>query len=226
MCYDPIAKSFVIRGGEDVQPIRRRIVEILKENGSATVSELAEQLGMAQVSVRHHLDILMGEDFVEAAGVRRRDGAGRPSQMYALAPAAQKLFPQRYAALAGDVISQMKAALPAAEVRGLFARLAARVAREAPDPGLDQPVEKRLEEVTAFLTDKGYNARWEQRDGHFEIHACNFPYLGVADDHPVLCMMDQMLIEHLVPDAVRRTSRALNETAHCVYVLEPKTTKT
>jgi hypothetical protein len=38
--------------------------------------------------------------------------------------------------------------------------------------------------------------------------------------------MDQMLFEHLVPDAVRRTSRALNETAHCVYVLEPKTTKT
>jgi DNA-binding transcriptional ArsR family regulator len=61
-----------------VQPIRRRITEILKENGSATVAELAEQLGIAQVSVRHHLDILIGEDMVEAVGVRPPGGASEP----------------------------------------------------------------------------------------------------------------------------------------------------
>jgi predicted ArsR family transcriptional regulator len=49
-----------------VQPIRRRIAEILKEQGTATVAELADQLGIAQVSVRHHLDILIGEDLVQA----------------------------------------------------------------------------------------------------------------------------------------------------------------
>jgi len=101
--------------------------------------------------------------------------------------------------------------------------MAERIAREAPAPALGQPVEERLEEVTAFLTDKGYNARWEQHDGHFEVHACNCPYLGVADDHHELCMMDQMLIERLLPDVERRASRALNETPHCIYVLDPRT---
>ncbi len=208
-----------------MQPIRRHITEILKENGSATVAELAEQLGMAQVSVRHHLDILMGEDLVVGAGVRRRDGAGRPSQVYALTSAALKLFPQRYDALVGDIIVQMKAALPASEVRGMFARMAEKAAREAPVPSPGQPIEERLEEVVEFLTEKGYNARWEQHDGHFEIHACNCPYLGVADHHSELCLMDQVMMQRILPEAVRRESRALDGASHCVYVLDLKTAK-
>ena len=208
---------------QPMQPIRRRIIEILKESGTSTVAELAEQLGMAQVSVRHHLDILVGEDLVEGAGVRRRDGAGRPSQVYALTPAALKLFPQRYDVLAGDMIAQMKAALPASEVRGLFARMAEKTAHEAPAPLPGQPIEERLAEVAEFLTEKGYNARWEQCDGHFEVHACNCPYLGVADHHHELCVMDQVLMQRILPGAVRRESRALDGAAHCTYVLELKT---
>ena len=208
-----------------MQPIRRHIIEILKESGASTVAELADQLGMAQVSVRHHLDILVGEDLVQGSGVRRRDGAGRPSQVYALTLAATKLFPQRHDALAGDMITQMKSVLPAHEVRGLFLRLAEKTAHEAPSPLPGQPIEERLKEVTEFLTEKGYNARWEQRGGHFEVHACNCPYFGVADHHPELCMMDQAMMQQLLPDVVRRESRALDGASHCTYVIEPTPTE-
>ena len=57
------------RRGQDTAECRR----IGEVEGTG---ELAEQLGMAQVSVRHHLDILVGEDLVESSGVRRRNGAG------------------------------------------------------------------------------------------------------------------------------------------------------
>jgi predicted ArsR family transcriptional regulator len=208
-----------------VQPIRRHITEILKERGSATVAELAEHLGMAQVSVRHHLDILIGEDLVLPAGVRRRDGAGRPSQIYALAPAAAKLFPQRHDMLAGDLLVQLKTLMPASQVRSILLRIGEKWADEAPRSLPDQPLEQRLDEVTEFLTEKGYNARWELRDGRYEIHACNCPYIGVADHHPELCMMDQAMIQHLLPDAARRESRALNGASHCTYVIELETEK-
>ena len=55
-----------------MQPVRRRIAEILKAQGSATVAELSDQLAMAQVSVRHHLDILIGEDLVTLAEILKR----------------------------------------------------------------------------------------------------------------------------------------------------------
>lgn len=209
-----------------MQSVRRRITEILKEDGSATVAELAAQLGMAQVSVRHHLDILVGEDLVELTGVRRRDGAGRPSQMYALTHNALALFPQRNAQLASSMLTELKAVLPQETVCELLIRVAARTAREAPKPWVSQTPEERLDQVADFLTQKGYSARWETRNGHYELHACNCPYSGVAEQHPELCIMDHTLIEHLLPDAIRVRSHVADGATRCTYVLEASATLT
>ncbi|MGC8782651.1 MAG: helix-turn-helix transcriptional regulator [Anaerolineae bacterium] len=204
-----------------MQPIRQRIIEILKESGSATVAELAGQLGIAQVSVRHHLDILIGEDMVEATGVRRHDGAGRPSQVYALTPQAARLFPQRHDAIAEGLLEEVKAALPAEQVRAFFIHLANKTAGEAPAAMPNQSLEERLEEVARFLTEKGYNVRWEEKDGRYELHAHNCPYMGMADRHHELCLMDQELVHALVPGATRYRTRALHGATHCTYIIEP-----
>lgn len=208
-----------------MQPIRRRITEILKENDTATVAELAGQLGIAQVSVRHHLDILIGEDLVAAMGVRRHNGAGRPSQVYALTPQAARLFPQRHDAIAEGILVEMKAALPAEQVRAFFLHMANKTADEAPAHLPEQSVEERLDEVAQFLTDKGYNARWQTRDGHYELHACNCPYQGIADRHHELCLMDQELMQALVPGAVRHETRVLHGASHCTYIIDFNPTK-
>jgi predicted ArsR family transcriptional regulator len=204
-----------------VQTVRRRITEILKENGSATVAQLADILAMAQVSVRHHLDILVGEDLVELAGVRRRNGAGRPSQVYVLTPNAAALFPQRHAALANDVLAEMQASLPSAEFRGILQRVAKKTAQEAPQAGLDESIEVRLGKIADFMTEKGYSARWGLQDDHYELHACNCPFAGVSDQHPELCAMDQAMIRELLPSAERQQMGMANGAPRCTYVLRP-----
>lgn len=202
-----------------MQPVRRRITEILRENGSATVAELAQELKMAQVSVRHHLDILMGEDLVAPAGTRRQNGAGRPSLVYVLTPNAIKIFPQRHDALAGAVLTELKATLPADQVHQLLYRIGEKTAQEAPPSPPDQTIEKRLDQVTRFLCEKGYEAHWEARDDHYEIHTCNCPYAGVSEAHPELCQMDHAMMRHLLPGAIRLQSRAANGMSHCIYLI-------
>lgn len=202
-----------------VQPVRRRITEILRETGSATVAELADQLGMAPVSVRHHLDILVSEDLVALNGLRRRDGAGRPSQVYALTEGANKLFPQRHDVLADHLLSELKAALPEAVVRGVLQGVAERAVRKAPTPDSNQTVEERLNQVADFLTNQGYDARWVTTNDHYELHACNCPYAGVSDRHPEICLMDQALLQQLIPGAIRLETRVLNGAAHCRYLI-------
>jgi predicted ArsR family transcriptional regulator len=202
-----------------VQTVRNHIIEILKENGTATVAELAEKLGMAQVSVRHHLDILVGEDLVESSGVRRRNGAGRPSQVYSLTPEAAKLFPQRHQILANEMLSAMKTLLPAEEVRGVFLRLAEKTAQDAPLAHTDQQLEDRLDQVTEFLSGKGYTARWEVTDGRYRLFTCNCPYSGVSENNPELCEMDRTMLQHLMPEGVRRETRIADGAPRCAYVL-------
>jgi predicted ArsR family transcriptional regulator len=205
-----------------LQAVRRRITEILREHGSATVAELADELGMAQVSVRHHLDILVGEEMVELNGLRRRDGAGRPSQMYALTQNAYKLFPQRHDVLVGSLLTELKAALPDTVIRSVLQRVAEHTAEEAPQPGADQSFEERLDQIADFLTSRGYNARWmasANQEGCYELHACNCPYAGVSDHHPEICTMDQAMLQHLVPGVVRLETRVLNGATHCRYLV-------
>jgi predicted ArsR family transcriptional regulator len=205
-----------------VQPIRQRVIEILKENGSATVAQLADMLGMAQVSVRHHLDILMGEDLVELAGVQRHNGAGRPSQIYILTANAARLFPQRHEALANDLLAELKASLTGSELRQMLERVARRTALEAPLPAAQQSLEDRLDQVTDFLSDRGYDARWNAHDGQYELHVCNCPYSGVSNHHPELCTMDQAMVEELLPGVTREHQSIARGAPRCMYIVPNK----
>jgi predicted ArsR family transcriptional regulator len=104
--------------------------------------------------------------------------------------------------------------------------VAERTAAEAPRPYENQPLEERLDQVTDFLSQKGYSARWETCDGHYELHACNCPYSGVAEEHPELCLMDHAMIIQLLPDAVRanclrQQSHAIDGANRCTYILKP-----
>ena len=202
-----------------MQTVRRRITEILREIGTATVAELASQLGMAQVSVRHHLDILVSESLVELNGLRHRDGAGRPSQVYMLTESGYKLFPQRHDALADNLLTELKASLPDSVVRGVLQRVAEKTAQEAPPPAMGQSLEERLDQVADFLSGLGYSARWNACDDHFELHACNCPYAGVSDNHPEICAMDHTLLQQLIPGVIRLETRVLHGTAHCRYMI-------
>jgi predicted ArsR family transcriptional regulator len=138
-----------------------------------------------------------------------------------LTPQAARLFPQRHDAIVEGLLEEIKSALPVEQVRTFFLHMAHKTASEAPTPSPDQTVEERLAAVADFLTARGYNARWEAKNGHYELHACNCPYAGTADRHHELCLMDQELMHILLPGATRYRTRALHGATHCTYVIEP-----
>ena len=58
-----------------MQTTRQKIVELLRELGQATVEELADAVGLTQMAVRHHLNVLRGENLVATSSVRRKSWA-------------------------------------------------------------------------------------------------------------------------------------------------------
>jgi DNA-binding transcriptional ArsR family regulator len=54
-------------------PLRRRLMDVLKVDGAATVSALAEQTDQAVANVSHHLKVLAACDLVVEAPERARD---------------------------------------------------------------------------------------------------------------------------------------------------------
>lgn len=205
-----------------VHAVRKHILEILKESGGATVAELAERLDMAPVSVRHHLDILQGDNLICIGRIERTGSVGRPQQIYQLTDDAAEFFPKNFALLAAGMVRQLKQLLPPDQVDAVFASLADEMAAEANLDVLETlPLAERLKRVTDFLNERGYLARWEPcssgDDVKFKLYKHNCPYAGVSGEHRELCLMDQLLIDRLVGVHCERTASVANHDHCCTY---------
>jgi predicted ArsR family transcriptional regulator len=216
-----------------VHAVRKHILAILKESGGATVAELAEQLQMAPVSVRHHLDILQGDNLIRVGRTERTGSVGRPQQIYELTEEADEFFPDNFALLAAGMVRQLKQLLPPEQVEVVFRSLAKEMTAGIDVVELAQlPLAERLDRVTLFLNDHGYLARWEAAPtsdptsdaGEFVLYKHNCPYAGISNEHRELCMMDQMLIDRLVGTPCDRTASVANNDLCCAYrIRQPAT---
>lgn len=204
--------------------LRKRILEILKESNGATVAELAKSLDMAPVSVRHHLDILQGDNLICVANIARKGNVGRPKQVYGLTEQAESYFPDNFASLSSMLVRQLKEILPPERLCQTFQTMAREIADEleTSTDKSDSP-EETLERIVSFLNVRGYLSRWERvEDGSlpgYLLHKHNCPYLGVSSEHSELCMMDQVLIDELVGCRCQRTRSMIDDGHCCTYFI-------
>ena len=93
---------------------RWQVVRLLRR-GAASVDELARELGVTSNAVRFHLRTLERDELVRAAGVRRADGAGKPSTVYEIVPEAEARFSSAYVPLLRALLQALGTRLPVRE---------------------------------------------------------------------------------------------------------------
>jgi predicted ArsR family transcriptional regulator len=204
-----------------LHPVRQKILDYLKRHGQATVTELADYLAMAPVSVRHHLDLLIGDNLVEASRVRRQAGAGRPKRLYALTEQADALFPNNYQQLARESLDILKRTLPPEKFAGVMTELAHKAAARAPQELTALPQAERLQSAIRFLNDEGYMAFCECGQDEILLHTCHCPYKELLSEHPEICQIDHVLIQRLTGMTPLRVSHMTNGGVRCTYKLIP-----
>lgn len=198
---------------------RRRILEILRQRGSVTSAELADELHVSAVAVRQHLALLQQEGMVVPDGERRR--VGRPSQLYRLTAAADRCFPHTYERLALDLlicIGQQSRE----DVDQLFsARQQLLASRYAPHlAGLS--LDDRVVELARILTEQGYMAETcFQDDGSLELIQRNCPIVQVASDYHQACACERALYEQLLEAQVISESTIAAGARCCKYRITP-----
>lgn len=196
---------------------RQRIIEFLKEKRQATVDELAAAIDLTPMAVRYHLNVLQADNLTAAFAVRRQSGPGRPQQVYQLTEAADELFPEDYRSLTDYLLDEVSQRLGKEGVGELFNNIANRLAGEAPPPKAGQPFEKRLDEVIAFLTEKGFAVCWETDGNGYVIHAHSCPYRRIAKEHSEICLLDKYVIGTMLNTVPSRIACLTNGDGHCTY---------
>lgn len=206
---------------------RARIVDLLRR-GARCVAELAEDVGVSEVAVRRHLQVLEREGLVVSRTVRR-DGPGRPSAQYALTRKARRLFPDRSAEFANELLRYLETE----HGRGaLLAFLRWRAERHGDRYALavadaDGPVE-RADRLAQALSDDGFLAEVAEvagSDGHrlLELRQGHCAVRDVAEQHPEICAYEAALFRSVLGAKVSRRQTIAGGAGECVCHIDVDT---
>jgi predicted ArsR family transcriptional regulator len=204
-----------------MQSTRQEILEILKEEGQATVEDLAERLELTPMTIRHHLNVLQAQNLVMTSKVRRLQKVGRPRLVYTLTEAADELFPQNYGNLARLIVGEVKETVGVDETKAILRRVAERLAEDAPPATADQTFGERVAQVADFMEEQGFLTRWEETDEGYVLTNVNCPYRRVTREHGEVCLMDTELINRLLGVEPKRLSDKGEPDAPCSFLLAP-----
>lgn len=203
-----------------MQATRQRILEILKGRLTATVEELAKELELTPVTIRHHLDILRSEGLVQAPQVKRRDTPGRPQHVYGLTEAADAYFPKNYAGFTDMMLREMRDRVEPEKMRLILDGVATRMVSKAPTASVNETLPQRMERIVKFLNSQGYDASWEPTEGGCLLHAHNCPYHDVARENVEPCVMDASIITQMAGVAPQRVQWAFSGGNMCTYFIK------
>ena len=156
-----------------MQGTRQEVLEALKERGRASVSDLAEAVGVKSVTVRHHLNALQADGLLDVQ--EERQPVGRPRHIYSLSEDGQSLFPQKYHVLVERMLDQLKdtSSVEVAElflqqlgeqVGDVFRRNPALIQRRPRHAEALDPLERELPGAAVAVQDDARPSSAERRD--------------------------------------------------------------
>lgn len=196
---------------------REKVLRTLLTHPRCTINELAAEVGISPISVRHHINALQAEGLVGYK--EERHGVGRPHQIYFLTEIGIEQFPTRYVRLTLRLLEQIKETMPASMVGALFTQIAQDLVNEMAS-GVEIEklnMQERLELATNILRREGFSIEWEKLGDAFQIREVSCPYYFIGQDHPEVCAMGEALISSVLATPIKKTMCILNGDAYCAY---------
>jgi predicted ArsR family transcriptional regulator len=197
---------------------RNQILRTLKTNDGSTIMELAEQVGVSPVTVRHHLNSLQADNLVRSS-TGKRNSVGRPYHVFHLTEAADELFPRQYLGLTRRLLDQIKTTLDPETVSTLFEEIADEILSDYRSRLEGKSKEERIQLLSEILENEGFLVTWKENNGGYTLveHSC--PYRNLGREHPDICKLDHTLITQVLDSPVKQTSCLLHGDQSCVYTI-------
>lgn len=208
-----------------MQETRHHILSILKKRTTATVDQIVDDLmavrgTITHVTVRHHLTKLQKDELI-TSDTQNRKTPGRPHLVYMLTTRGLASFPNNFEYLTDTLINQLEQTLSGNQVNVIFEGVAQKMAAQAFITATTLP--ERLEQITAYLNQHGYEAAWEALPQGFLLHTYHCPYHREHTGANALCRMDMALIATLLGVVPRLTNHMAEGDNTCSYFIPDDT---
>lgn len=194
---------------------RARIVELVRDQ-PRSVAALAVELELSEVAVRRHLAVLEDEDLLVGETVRRQ-GPGRPGTIYRTTERAARLFPDRTAEFANELLDFLTDRLGHDAVREFFRWRQERVkARYASELAGTQDRDGQVARLADLLSEDGFPSTVHADGGGLALTQGHCAIREVAEAHPEVCQVEAEMFEDLLGVGVSRQLTLARGASQCV----------
>lgn len=198
---------------------RDKVLKTLLTRPRCTINELAQEVGISPISIRHHINALLADGLVSSE--EERHGVGRPRHVFFLTETGVEHFPTRYIRLTIRLLAQLKETMPEIMVKQLFTQMAEDLAKDLASEAQFHSLSltERLDLVKNILSQEGFNIDWEQHGNQYYIREISCPYYYIGQDHPEICALDQILLSTMLSLPIAQINCILNGDNYCTYVV-------
>jgi predicted ArsR family transcriptional regulator len=191
---------------------RGRVLALLRE-GAWTVDDLATRLGVTDNAVRFHLATLETTGTVRKEGVLRKQGAGKPADLYALTPDAEESFSRAYAPVLTACVAELRETMSTGQIIVFLKRVGKRLASGLRHSRGSLP--NRVAGAAELLNALGGVTSVEKSGSTYHIvgRACPLSR-AVEADHCVCAAVTAMVAEVVDADVAERCDRSGRPQCH------------
>lgn len=197
---------------------RASILQLLKEGGALSTSQLAQALNFHPISIRQHLMTLESEGYVVYH--RIKNPRGRPTKMYELTDIGHSLFPTDYASFTLKLLKSIERLDGEERLIQHFQNIMESILSDEKEKVEGLPLNEKVQALSEQLNQAGYMVVWEENAEGFVIKLHNCPIGKVADEYPQICDQEQYQMEKLLGTQVERRCHKIKGDCLCSYQID------
>jgi DeoR family transcriptional regulator, suf operon transcriptional repressor len=196
---------------------RERVMQTLSSHPRSTILEIAAEVGINAISVRHHLTHLQANGLVTTE--EERHGVGRPRMVYLLTENGMEHFPTGYLRLTGNLLDHLKQSISPDKLDDIFKNMADKLTSEYKPSLSHLNLEQKLELLTQVMAKEGFNIEWKRSGDQYEIREISCPFYRIGKSHPEVCLFDRTLISNILSIPAEKIQTQHLADALCTFIV-------
>ena len=197
---------------------REKVLQAISAHPQCSIIQIAHEVSINTISVRHHLTSLQASGLVVAE--EERHGVGRPHMVYSLTEKGREYFPTSYLRLTTHLLDQLKETISPDQLNDLFKKMGEKIAENHKTSFSKLNFEERLDLLEQVMEKEGFDVQWEKKDDHYEIREIACPFYKIGKNHPEVCIFDRTLIANLLSIPQEKIKTTHVGEALCTFTIQ------
>ncbi|MEX0944526.1 MAG: DeoR family transcriptional regulator [Balneolaceae bacterium] len=200
--------------------VKKKLLELIKRNGTLSVDEAVERTDLAKTTLREHFLQMERDGSIQRGYVR--SGPGRPSLQYILTGDGHDQFPSHESKMMGEFLKFLKKNGEDALMRDFFEQFWEKrfqKAKRLMDEAEQEEDGSSIGALMGMLREEGFMPEHHtQKEESLEtVKECNCPFREVVKETTLPCQLEAHFYQRLFERNVERTTYIAEGDHACTY---------